>query len=109
VVLASNVQVSGNLVGTDATGLIPLGNTQDGVYLGPTANNTTLGGVGAAFGNLISANGGYGIRLDGVNAVIDWNLVGLNINGLPMNNAIDWLFVVDPTRNNTIGPNNQHQ
>jgi hypothetical protein len=55
--------ISGNYIGTDATGTAALGNQSDGIYIGePTggAQNNIIGS-----GNVISHNGGNGIRVDG--------------------------------------------
>ena len=59
---ASNT-ISGNYIGTDATGTAAVGNQQDGIYIGePTggAQNNTIGP-----GNVIAHNSGNGIRVDG--------------------------------------------
>ncbi|MGA9347506.1 MAG: choice-of-anchor Q domain-containing protein [Anaerolineae bacterium] len=55
--------ISGNYIGTAATGTTALGNQSDGIYIGePTggAQNNTIGP-----GNVIAHNGGNGIRVDG--------------------------------------------
>ncbi len=53
--------IQGNLIGTDATGTAPLGNSGSGVYL--EGCNTTIGGTTPEARNVISANGQNGIRL----------------------------------------------
>ena len=52
-------KISGNLIGTDATGLAPLGNNIDGVFV--QARFTQIGELGE--GNVISANGRDGIHV----------------------------------------------
>ena len=74
--------VQGNFIGTDQSGLKPLGNGLDGVRL-DGASNYTIGGTAAGAGNVISANSGNGIQvLDGATAtVIVGNLIGTDKNG----------------------------
>ncbi len=50
----------GNLIGTDATGMIGLGNTDGGVVIANAIGNT-FGGSGVGTGNIIAFNGGDGI------------------------------------------------
>ena len=54
--------IQGNLIGTDATGNGPLGNSDDGIFGG---RNTTVGGTGAGEGNVIAFNGLRGISNNG--------------------------------------------
>jgi hypothetical protein len=76
--------VAGNYVGTDVTGLLPLGNgsgsnpTGDGVDLiGALSINNTIGGSVAAAGNLIAGNAYDGIYLDSANNdTLEFNLIG---------------------------------
>jgi uncharacterized repeat protein (TIGR01451 family) len=55
--------VQGNFIGTDVSGTSALGNFTDGVYISGSSGNT-IGGVAAGAGNLISGNGGAGVRID---------------------------------------------
>jgi CSLREA domain-containing protein len=57
--------VEGNKIGTDRIGLFDLGNGDNGIYLHAGAEDNTIGGDDAGEGNLISANGGDGVRIDG--------------------------------------------
>ena len=52
--------VLGNLIGTDRTGAVALGNTMDGVLV-QDADNNTIGGTDVEAGNVISGNGSDGI------------------------------------------------
>ena len=74
--------VQGNFIGTDQSGLKPLGNGLDGVRL-DGASNYTIGGTAAGAGNVISANSGNGIQvLDGATAtVIVGDLIGTDKTG----------------------------
>ena len=85
---ATNSMFAGNFVGTDATGLSPLGNGLHGVYMVGTDDfvvGTNGDGVGDALeGNVISANGHTGVALDGTYTyrnVIAGNIVGLDVTG----------------------------
>lgn len=68
---AEENQILGNYVGTDASGMRPLGNTEDGVLL---VNGASWNRVA---GNLISANRGNGITvLGGQGHVVQGNVIG---------------------------------
>ena len=72
--------MQGNLIGTDKTGLVLLGN---GNGLNIEAANTLIGGTAPGEGNVISGNG-YGVLLFGPGATgntIAGNLIGLDQHG----------------------------
>jgi hypothetical protein len=76
--------VAGNYLGTDATGMVALGNAGNGVQLDTGAANNTIGGLTAAERNVISGNGSNGIWINGAspdNNVVQGNFVGLNAAG----------------------------
>lgn len=56
-------RVLGNFLGTDATGLLPIPNTANGIQLYGGAARNTIGGTAAGAGNHIAFNGGDGIRI----------------------------------------------
>lgn len=62
----NDARLQGNLIGTDITGLAPLGNQGSGVYI-PTqfSLNNSIGGTAPGAANLIAFNGGDGILVDG--------------------------------------------
>jgi uncharacterized repeat protein (TIGR01451 family) len=60
----TGILIEGNLIGTDATGLKPLGNGGDGVYA--SGNNASIGGLGAGQANVIANNGAAGSGSVGV-------------------------------------------
>src|SRR5207244_1919824 len=64
---SNNNLVQGNLIGTDATGLNPVGNGYIGIQLQDTTGDT-IGGTVAAARNVISANGNDGIYIGGASA-----------------------------------------
>lgn len=80
--LRSNGNVIQNCyIGTDALGLMALGNTGDGILLEGSSNNT-IGGTGAGQGNLISGNGSAGILIgDSSNNLILGNFIGTDVSG----------------------------
>ena len=80
---ATNNRVTGNFIGTDASGLRPLGNGLSGV-LAQDAPGNVIGGVLPGEGNVIAGNG-TGIQIVGPNATgnaIEGNLIGVDAAGL---------------------------
>jgi parallel beta-helix repeat protein len=78
VVITSGVAgsiVQGNKIGTDASGLNKIGNATDGVFVFNSGNQ--IGGRNRGTGNLISGNGGDGIRVNGSSG----NLIARNVIG----------------------------
>ena len=82
--------VQGNLIGTDRTGTLPLGNSIvltgfAGVFVGEA--NVLIGGLQPGAGNVISANGSTGIDLEFVagsepsGIVIEGNFIGTDVSG----------------------------
>jgi hypothetical protein len=55
--------VQGNLIGTNAAGTAPLGNAGNGVSIQGGSQDDTIGGSTASAVNVISGNGGEGIRI----------------------------------------------
>lgn len=58
---AAATLIQGNLIGTTADGLHPLGNQKDGILLDRAASNT-MGGTNPGQGNVISGNLGNGVE-----------------------------------------------
>src|SRR5262249_45948118 len=73
--------VQGNFIGTDVSGTHALGNSSDGLLI--AGNNNTVGGTTAAAGNLISGNGGAGVRIakHASGNLIQGNLIGTDSTG----------------------------
>jgi Bacterial Ig domain/Periplasmic copper-binding protein (NosD) len=85
-ILGSNTLVQNNVIGSDVTGTLPLGNGSDGVTIAgysfsPSANNT-IGGTATGAGNIIANNGGAGVN------VLDPDDSGLNVGNAILSNSI---------------------
>ncbi|MBW3539574.1 MAG: right-handed parallel beta-helix repeat-containing protein, partial [Planctomycetes bacterium] len=75
----------GNFIGTDATGLVDLGNSRYGVNIEGSSNNL-IGGTAAGDRNVISGNNSAGVVLINIGAVpvdnkIQGNYIGLGADG----------------------------
>ena len=77
----------GNYVGTDITGLAPLGNSASGIFM-VAGSGTVIGGTATGAGNLIAANGGSGVSLAASSSIslnglmIQGNYIGTDKDGL---------------------------
>ncbi len=102
-----NNVIQGNLIGTDATGTLPLGNGLDGVEILGSSN--TVGGTDAMARNVISANSVHGIFLGTNNATVQNNLIqgnfiGTDITGTQLlGNAANGVEVVESITNTVEG------
>ena len=106
----TGITVTGNYIGTDTTGLNPLGNQGDGIHITDGANNV-IGGTQSGEGNLIAGNAGDGAEIHqhdpqaviaGGNQVIG-NLIGIDKNGqFAVPNGVG-VKLADGTDNNSIG------
>ena len=71
-------------IGTSSTGLVDLGNAEDGIQLEFGASNNTIGSLSAGGRNIIAGNNNAGISVDGAttssNTIIG-NYVGLGADG----------------------------
>ena len=78
---ATNNTVMGNYIGTDATGVLPLGNGLSGIVLHGGYN--TIGGTFMLEGNVISANGEDGILINVMSEknTVQGNYIGTNKAG----------------------------
>ena len=85
----ANVVVQGNRIGTDLAGNLNLGNGNHGVELTRAGSapfpsvQFTIGGATQGAGNIISANGGYGIRFFNIAGAVtvQGNLIGTKADG----------------------------
>lgn len=79
---SDNHTIVGNYIGTDAGGVLDLGNGRDGIFLSDS-NGNTIGTSSAADRNVIVGNVRDGIRLSESNSnVIRGNYVGLAADGI---------------------------
>ncbi len=90
IVDSANNSVLGNLIGTDSTGTVDLGNTNSGVYVYDYySTGNSIGGTNAAQRNLISGNGQppYAYNADGVTIsgaysnCVSGNFIGVDVTG----------------------------
>jgi parallel beta-helix repeat protein len=98
---SDNVVVQGNLIGTDATGTVGLGN---GVGVFVSGDGATIGGTTPGAGNVISGSNGTsgeaaaGLRLSGMGALVAGNRIGTDVTGtLPIPNAGPGIWVQGPS------------
>lgn len=88
--------IAGNWIGIDVTGASALGNGDDGIQLS-SADTNFIGDAASGLGNVISANGGYGVQVVGGSAsdnAITSNLIGLNAAGTgALTNADDGIRI----------------
>jgi Right handed beta helix region len=94
--------VEGDDIGTNAGGTAPIGNGYAGVIIGNQASYNTVAGSS----DIISANGTYGVLIDGTGS--DFNLVagdfiGTNYNGTSALGNTDGVDVENGAAENTIG------
>jgi hypothetical protein len=80
--VGSGNTVQGNLIGTDVTGTLPLGNASVGVSGGGGMSNALIGGTTVNARNIISANNrGVALGSNGSNNTVQGNFIGTDITG----------------------------
>jgi titin len=98
-------RIEGNFIGTDRTGTTALGNFRGVVVQGGSSNNL-IGGTEIHTGNLISGNGGAGVRLSDQGTEdnkVQGNFLGTDLTGMnPLGNNLG-VRIVDGAANNLIG------
>ncbi|HKP11149.1 MAG TPA: BACON domain-containing carbohydrate-binding protein, partial [Blastocatellia bacterium] len=98
--------IQGNFIGTAAGGAQPLSNVLIGVVI-TDATATTVGGSVATAANVISGNGGDGVRINdatATNNVVKGNRIGTASDGTTaLANAGDGVLVLNSASNNTVG------
>ena len=79
---ATGNKVIGNYIGTNASGMLPIGNANNGIVLSDASSNV-IGGITAAERNVISGNSSYGISIGGnaSNNQITGNFIGSRADG----------------------------
>jgi len=98
----SGTIVQGNLIGTDVTGTVDLGNGSDGVTI--VGSNTTIGGASAAARNIISGNDEWGIFITASqNNHIQNNYIGTDVAGTnALGNTLGGVIIMN-TSNSVVG------
>ncbi|MDH5730768.1 MAG: right-handed parallel beta-helix repeat-containing protein, partial [Gammaproteobacteria bacterium] len=96
-------EVYGNLIGTDATGTLDLGNTSSGIRLLSSSASNIIGGITAGARNIISGNNTNAIQLSSNNNTIQGNYIGLNITGDAAIINGSGIIINDPATGNIIG------
>ncbi len=98
-------QVIGNFIGVDATGTIPLGGAGGGI--GVNASFNKIGGTTPAERNIVSGNGGKGIRvgwLGVTDAIIIGNYIGTDVSGTRgLGNGAHGILLTQGTRHSFVG------
>jgi CSLREA domain-containing protein len=105
---ATNNTISGNYVGTDASGTVDLGNPSTAVYIAYGASNI-IGGDSAAERNVISGNGSYGVRIlysDATGNTVSGNYIGTDSSGAArLGNDLEGIRIEAGAHDNVIGGN----
>lgn len=98
--------IQGNYIGVDPTGILPRGNTREGIFLDEYAEANVIGGDRNSAGNVIAYNGGNGISVAGPINRIARNLVGIGADAVtPLGNQRHGALI---TGDGTIvGPSNR--
>lgn len=102
--------LSGNFIGTTLSGVVALGNTLDGVAITNGANNNSLSGTTFpqppfVFLNLISGNGGNGLRIhNSNNTIVQANAFGIGDDNLtPVPNQLNGVLLEGSSANTQFG------
>ena len=102
---AGNV-IQGDFIGTNVAGTSALGNTNQGVQITDAPNNL-IGGTVATARNILSGNGGEGVRITGGGATgnqVQGNFIGTDASGTAsIANAVAGVFITGAAAGNTIG------
>ena len=97
--------ILGNYIGVDSTGILPRGNTREGIVLDQYAEAAVIGGDSSRAGNVIAYNGGNGVLVTGSANRIAHNLIGVGADGMtPLGNQRHGALIVGD--GNIIGPSN---
>jgi hypothetical protein len=98
--------VEGNYIGTNALGSAALPNLGNGVHVVDSPNNG-IGGLTAASGNVISGNGGEGVRIDGASSfsnIVRSNAIGTNATQTgSIGNSASGVYIRRAPGNSVIG------
>ena len=96
---ADGTMIRGNIIGLNAAGTADLGNTDEGIRVVGSADNTVIGGSTAMERNVISGNNSDGIEFQNgstTGTTIHGNFIGTNINGtVSLGNSGNGIFIMD--------------
>jgi hypothetical protein len=99
--------VSGNYIGTDATGSEALSNTETGVAIAYGPQNNSVGGDAPGERNIISGNDGGGVSISGTDTTtntVSGNFIGVVVSGTEtLGNGGSGVGISAGAQNNTIG------
>lgn len=89
---AIDTRLEGNLIGTDRTGTLALGNIGLGILI---SGGSVIGGAAEAARNIISGNTEHGVAITGNGNRVEGNFIGTDITGenpLPNNVGVQIVF-----------------
>jgi CSLREA domain-containing protein len=92
--------IQGNFIGTDVSGVLPLGNGRNGVTIGGNAVDNVIGGTVDEAGNVIASNNAHGLELSSLetrrnaivgNAIVANGDIGIDLlpEGVTLNDTGD--------------------
>jgi parallel beta-helix repeat protein len=99
--------VIGNYIGVDASGAVALGNHYSGILINNGSQHNVVGGSTAGERNIISGNGGDGVRINGTGTMsntVSGNYIGTDVNGTSaLGNDRGGVEIRDGASDNLIG------
>ncbi len=102
-----NNRVSGNYIGTDASGTKALGNERNGISIRDGAQNNPVGGSSVAERNLVSGNERNGVEIAGTDTMsntVSANYIGTDVTGTEaLGNERDGVHISSSAQNNRVG------
>ncbi len=102
----SGTRVQGNYIGTDATGMVGVGNGLSGVGI-YGGSDSRIGGTAAGAGNVLSSNGDNGVTIastDTFNNFVQGNVIGLNATQTAaLGNTYQGVWIGSGSFGNTVG------
>lgn len=108
-----NNLLQGNMIGTDVTGSVTLGNGANGIFIQNGVTQTTIGGTAAGQANVIAGNGLNGVELIGADFIaavgevptqhnlVEGNLIGTDAAGKALGNGGVGVYI--SSLNNFVG------
>ncbi len=91
--------VEGNFIGTDPTGTLRVGNSQDGIHVTSGTGNR-IGGSTPGTGNVIGGNNSDGVDLENTSGnTVEGNRIGIALGGAEIRNGNHGVFVNNGTGN----------